>query len=235
MNNKLTLGLCAAALVLTACAPATPSAASIGTAIAQTQAALPTATTIPSATPAPTATQAPSATPIPTATKIPLSAVDLVPLLSQPGDLPAGVTTGQVIRNGDANTLPNAPKPEQTVFLGFGANGQDAGGIVVWLFSSTADAQSGYKNVSNRIDTQLGSIVTGTWETGFAEPPDIFDENFLVSQGLAKAGQPVLGGLVFKECQAVAYIQIAYDRQYLDPIVSYANNVAERIKPIVCN
>lgn len=70
--KNLTLGLCVLAFILVGCAP---SAASVGTAIAQTQAALPTVTqtvtNTPTATLTPTATNSPTNTPTVTATVSP--------------------------------------------------------------------------------------------------------------------------------------------------------------------
>jgi hypothetical protein len=188
---------------------------------------------LPTATPMPTATRVPTVTPVPTATPIPLADIDLVPLLVQPGDLPAGVTTGQVVRDGEAYFIKGAPNWEQKLFLEFGAQSQSAGGVVIWLLDAVADREDAYTKVADWFEEDA-QAVEGEWDSVVANPPPVSAANVLSSLGLMVGDAPLLGEMAFEACQAVVYVQLPYDREILDPIVTYSGNLLARLQPQIC-
>lgn len=159
MNKNLTLGLCIAALLLAACAP---SAASVGTAIAQTQAAIPTATIVPSATqsPQPTATNTakPSSTAAPTNTTQP---TNTPPPTNTPKptatDTPAATPTPlpqPILLQGHGDAVVNVDKWTGVALANISYKG--GGNFAVW----NDDADNNHIDLLvNRIGTYTGTVL----------------------------------------------------------------------------
>lgn len=176
MNKNLTFGLCALALIVAGCAP---SAASIGTAIAQTQAAIPTATPAPTATALPTAspTTVPSVTPVPSATNTPLPtntntpSYTTTPLPTSTSPLPTGTPQAFAGAGDSVIDLPShcicvAHITGNKGSRFFSVSTLDANGQDVDLLVNTTDPYDGYRPV-DFLDTQqsvrLKVTATGAW------------------------------------------------------------------------
>ena len=134
----LLIGLTYFVLLLSACSNE-PSENIIQTAIAQTQAAKPTETTVPSATPEPTSTT------MPTETVVPLSDIDLVPLLIQEGDLPAGFSGAQI------RYLDKTQDSGEDLIVNYAVrdlelNGKAGGTVMVIVFNMQETAIAVYKD-----------------------------------------------------------------------------------------
>lgn len=223
---KALLALCFL-VSLTACAP---SAASIGTAIAQTQGAAPTLTPVPSVTvtaslvpsaipmaaPSATATSIPTATP----TLVPLAKLDLESILIQPGDLPAGITGGQ-IGNTATGIFSSLPPAAQVADEQLATNGSQIGYVDVFLYDSLKDVQTAY-----------GMIVDG------------FRKEAVTFPGIGEAAQvgvldtTSLGGLIsanlaFTRCQSVISVLMTGDVNK-DSVGNYAKRLDARLQPLVC-
>jgi hypothetical protein len=133
-------------IILLASCSSSPSGNAIQTAIAQTQIARPTTTVVPS----PTSTSTPE--PISISTSIPLSEIDLESILILPGDLPPGMSGGQL-----ASTLPSAyspPKPDSFINQPLVHNGNLAGGVIVLLFINENNAKLAYNSLSAKAEEE---------------------------------------------------------------------------------
>lgn len=218
-------GIVFLSLVFVACAP---SQASISTAIAETQAAVPTQT------PAPTSTVVPTLAPTPTVTPIPLADLDLVPLLVQSGDLPAGVGTGQVLRGIDivARGMPDA---DYAIRLQFSKDEEGLGAVTVWLYAKPEIVIEAYREQSGRLmELDDFELVADIGDHAVGVPPAVSAARALEASGLGSYMDSLIGELVFVRCHAVVHIALPYSTGNLIPMASYARALDERLAPVVC-
>ena len=123
-------------IILAACAPSAPSAESIQTAIAQTQAA------------------------IPTATQVPFSALDLDSVIITAGDLPPGYEASQ-IRSTLSDLSKASPTPDYFISQSISHNGNFGGGIDVLVYDDNAKAQSAYQIINDNMPGDSTNIEIG--------------------------------------------------------------------------
>ena len=158
----------------------------------------------------------------PTATEIPLSDVNLEPLLVVENDLPASYE-GTQVSNHDRILFGRNLNPAQAIRQDFAYNGNDSGGVTVFLFETLEEAQEifeyvvdsfGDKNISRPDvgDQAIGSFIDMEAGTLFTVKTTVF---------------------AFQKCHAVAYI-IFGDIADVNKAAIYANRLAKRLEPIVC-
>jgi hypothetical protein len=215
-------GVAVLVLVVAACAP---SQASITTAIAQTQAAQPTV-------PPATATQIPTLAP--TETPIPLAEIDLAPLLALPGDLPAGVGTGQIRRGPDVVSR-DMPAANQAIQLQFSKDDEPLGAVVVWLYEQPETVLDAYRTQAGRLmESENYQVVAEIGDHAGGIAPDPSAALALEASGLGSFVDKLVGELAFARCHAVIYIALPYAGDTMVPMAAYARSLDDRLQAAVC-
>ena len=198
----------AVVLALSACGP---SEADIQAAIQKTQAAIPTSTPIPTETPVP---------PTPTATPVPLADIDIESLVIQDGDLPAGMSGGQIF--GEApKVLAGAPEPATIIRQELADGSDTVGSVTIGLYETSAYVERTYKIL-------LGGL-------GDEEAVDgLGDEAAASSFSASVAGTDVESvALAFYRCSAVVYIVFS-NTSDADVAIAYAKRLDKRLAETVC-
>lgn len=206
MNKRYIIILIAVSLflllVLTGCQDkdlSTTSDSDIQTAIAQTQAAQPTSTQVPP-------------------TPIVLSEIDLVPVLIQPGDLPAGFTGAQI-----RDTHPpmgwweKIPTPDNFIYQQFAKGADEGGSVQVLLYDNLDDSSKAFSIMKGNTPIEgVGSeaYISARVGIGLDGPTDLLSIHLAVIR-----------------CHAVVYIYMKTDR---DSIIAYAQKLDARLEPLVC-
>lgn len=163
-----------------------------------------------------TATLPPTVPPVPTSppTTIPLAAIDLEPLLIQPGDLPAGITGAQV-----KDVAPPAfkayPPATKAIDQRLQRDGETIGGIVVLLYEEQSALE------------QAKILATTTSEV--SRPLDSVGEG-----GKAFLGSDLLPlrGVTFVRCRAIA--DVSMGRVAIEEVIAYAKRLDRRLAGVVC-
>ena len=195
--NKILL----AAVILSLIVSCAPSPEKIREAIEQTQ----------------TASQLLISTNVPTPTLIPLDELDLEPLLIQGNDLPSGYTASHVKEIGSDSYKWISNHGIANISQSFAHNGEDSGGVTVFLYTNTEDSKTAYLEQLESLGSETKSAV------------DVGDENAYVHIS-------ILGDVVelsFRRCLAVVDIKM-FDNDDPDDVIAYAKRLDKRIEPIVC-
>jgi hypothetical protein len=193
------------------------------TAQAPTSAPAPTATPRPaSATPeaTPEPTQPPEPTPTPeSSTNTPdLATIDIEPLLIQAGDLPAGLTAGQIQQEpfGKYDGIPDAIN---TAFQRFEANGEASGGVGVFLYN---EPDAGYAFLVDTLTDENREI-----DIGNRGRVNTFDPATINMQA------PPVTSIVFQRCSAVVDVFTSNQRE--EDVIVYARRLDQRLQNALCN
>ena len=160
---------------------------------------------------------------------VPLGEVELEPLLTiQQGDLPAGMTGAQVKAMAPPGiaSLPGFPQPTKAIDQQFARAGQTAGGVVVLLYDSLADAERAYTVMTNDLKNGGGRTRSGYVTIG-DQSMDMGRSDTLLGVNLDTAAT------IFQHCHAVVAIQLG-GTSNPDDSVSYAKRLDTRLKPVVC-
>lgn len=187
----------------------------------------------PTETPEPTPTISPTATPqpTPTSTPIPLSQVDLEPLLTQSGDLPAGLSGAQV-RDSLPEWMSDAlPSPENMIQRQFERDGEAAGGVTVVLYESDVDVDTAYAAF---VDNFGEPVSREGLETTRVTVPDIAEEAEAVTIESELAGVSMnAAGLAFVRCRGVVHIMMTGTSSLIH-VESYGKRLDKRLVPAIC-
>lgn len=145
-----------------------------------------------------------------------LGALNLEPLLIQPGDLPAGISAAQV-RAELPQMFEGVPTPIKAIDQRFQDGVGNAGGVTVALYEMTADR-----------DTAYDQLVKGM--TVDAKPYDNVGERAMaLSLDLIIQAADV----AFVRCHAVVYVRIVGSAD-IAGATSYAKRLDERLSENVC-
>ena len=162
---------------------------------------------------------------IPILAKPNLSKINLESILIQPGDLPAGITGGQVSEMSDRMDS-KYPKPTNNVYQELSENGKQIGEIVILLYDSDIDLN------------QVFSMITSRFPEIPQTPVDIGNKGVAFS-GIRKVrvldmeSSVRVSSVVFTRCGAIAQITIV-DSYAITPVKNYAQRLDQRITPLVC-
>lgn len=153
------------------------------------------------------------------ATAVPLTALDLEPLLIQPGDLPAGVVGSQV-KDKAPPVFKDVPPPMKAIDQRFGlADGAIIGGVTVLLYDSPADLEKAYAVVVKG----MGSSAYPSTEVG--------DKTRI--GGLTVRTQRI-AEVTFVRCHALVSVSLSATPQPDDDTLTYAKRLDKRLTPLVC-
>jgi hypothetical protein len=161
----------------------------------------------------------------PRLTRPDLTKIDLAPLLMQPGDLPTGMTGGQI-----GKMLPGLdgklPRPTNMIYQELAKEGEFVGVSAILLYDSPTDLEQAYAFLATDFDgipavpAQVGDKATsfsGTHSVTILDSPMLFS----------------ISGLTFARCQAVVQIRITNSFN-LTAVTAYAQRLDQRLQPIVC-
>lgn len=166
------------------------------------------------------AAQAPTvavSTAVPTA--LPLEALDLEPLLVQPGDLPAGMSGAQV-RDTAPKMFDGMPGAQRTAYQQFARGSEPAGGVAVFLYEADADRDQGY-----------GFVLGGMGPTVTVE--GVGDHATATEPSKEVAALLNFSDLLFQRCHAVAHIRMT-GTDAAASIAAYAKRLDKRLSAVVC-
>jgi hypothetical protein len=141
-----------------------------------------------------------------------LAETNLEPLLIQPGDLPTGLSAGQV-RDRAPAMFGDAPQPTKAINQKLQSSGSDAGSVTVLLYDDLADVSAAYAEVTQ----------------GFSGAAQSYEG--LGEQAKTDAIAGVVGDFVFTRCHAVVHMRIIAP---LDDTAAYAKRLDGRLKDVVC-
>ena len=144
------------------------------------------------------------------------AAVDLEPLLVQPGDLPIGMGTGQM-RDNPAVEVEDLPVAAQTVYRDFVRDDTPAGDVVVWRYTSRTDAEQAYGMIAEIM-------------AGHAAPHGTIGERAKVHADTESAS--AVAAAVFVRCNVVASIVMYHSD--LETVQNYARRLYKRLQAAVC-
>lgn len=149
-----------------------------------------------------------------------LAALRLEPALIQPGDLPAGVGGAQV-RDTPPSMFAHTPPAIQVIDQRFQRNNENAGGVVVLLYSAKQDRDAAFTLTTNAMgkDTrpqygvgEYASVVT-------VQPKTI--------------GAIAFVDVAFVRCGALVHIRLT-NTANADDVITYARRLDSRLMPLVC-
>ena len=191
-------------LSVSACGPSTTG---IQRALEQTQAAILTSTPLPAGI-------------LVTPTPIPLSEIDLESLLIRSGDLPSGVTAGQ-ITDWAGGKFSEAPTPAQVGFQLFESKGAPYGSVTVLVYDALADAETTYGILHDGLEG-------GGWDV-----VGVGDKAIVWTLLMDVLGNTVESGEVgFIRCGAVVDILMGTTDEAV--ITAYAKRLDARLREAVC-
>ena len=142
--------------------------------------------------------------------------VDLEPLLIQSGDLPAGLAAEQV-RDSWQVDLEGLPAATQTAYRAFAREGIPAGDVIVWRYTSPADAAQAY------------GVIAASMQ-GRAVPAGAIGERAEMKVGAAPGF--AVSSIVFARCNTVTSI-VMYISD-LEAVQTYATRLDTRLQAAVC-
>lgn len=198
-----------------------------------------------------TATLLPLPTVDPNATPVPLAEINLEPLLIQPGDLPAGMSGGQVTigRPPDSNkpggVARGLPMSDNEIHQQFERNGESTTNWVNWVSVFLYKSNNDVTTVYDLIRTGF----PGSWRS--SDSAVIFEKKTLNNVGekatIATMDDPIFSRLVdivFVRCNAVVRIRMINSGrmtnrdQEIDVVateaISYAKRLDTRLSQAVC-
>jgi len=185
-----------------------------------------TKTAVPTDTPIPTDTPTPAPTDTPTPTRVALADLDLEPLLIQPGDLPTHLLPDFVSEElaSQSLRLRSLPRPDNFINQRF-YNAQDSAGgaVIIFLYESIDTVKSSYGATE-------GKMKANFFASHF--PFDLNLENEEDAFGYMDTPPAPQWHLAFTRCHAFVYVWMTDGREY--DIVTYAQKLDERLKPLVC-
>jgi hypothetical protein len=147
------------------------------------------------------------------------TALDLEPLLIQPGDLPAGVVGSQV-KDKAPPVFKDVPPPTKAIDQRFGlADGAIIGGVTVLLYDSSDDLEKAYAAVIKG----MGSSAYPSTEVG--------DKARI--GGLTARTQRI-AEVSFVRCHALVSVSLSATPQPDDDTLAYAKRLDKRLMPLVC-
>jgi hypothetical protein len=154
----------------------------------------------------------PAATPTLTADQ--LAKLDLVPLLIQSGDLPAGLSGAQVKDTVPAG-LKAVPKPVKVIDQRFERNGTTVGGVVVLLYEASDDVKAAYR------------LTVGEGKNSEAQDSLGDTARIWLPKGLSPRTT-----VAFTRCHA--YVDVSIGEASIDDVTAYARRLDQRLQPLVC-
>lgn len=141
---------------------------------------------------------------------------NLEPLLIQSGDLPAGMSAGQVSEN-IPPIYADAPKPVRFIRQQFARGDEPAGAIAVLIYDQAAERDQAYTTISNGM--------------GGATPlPDIAER---AGFSYLNIGLPSYD-FVFQRCRAIVHMRMVGESLSADNLEAYAKRLDSRLRPAVC-
>lgn len=190
------------------------------------------ATRKPTETPKPTPSVNPTDTPqpIPTVTPVPLSQIDLEPLLTQSGDLPAGLSGAQV-RGFLPEMYDNLPTSDNAIQRQFQRDGDAAGFVTVLVYESSSHCDAAYTGILDGFgDSTVGPDIKAARET----ISDVGERAEAVTLESEVGGISLEAiDMAFTRCHAVAHIRMTGTLSLLD-IKSYAKRLDNRLAAVAC-
>lgn len=141
---------------------------------------------------------------------------NLDPLLIQAGDLPGGMTAGQI-----SDTMPpifdKLPQPTRFIRQEFVRGDQPGGAVSVLIYDQAADRDAAYASIV--ADMPPGAALPNVGERAtfgyIAVRTQIYD-------------------LVFQRCKAVVHMRMSAPRLSADNLEAYAKRLDSRLRPVVC-
>ena len=162
-----------------------------------------------------------TAMPPPTAAPVPLSEIDLEPLLIQGADLRVGYLGAQ-IRDYAPPMFDKLPGSENTIYQQLEYNGEQTGGVTVFLYSNENDLSQAYIQVLYAMGDQVEPV------------QEIGDEAALLFMSIEVLSEKKeYADLAFIRCGALAHIRIGKDSDK-ESIIAYAKRLDKRLEPIIC-
>jgi hypothetical protein len=167
----------------------------------------------------------------PTNTIIPFSQLQLDNLLIQPNDLPAGVTGAQISNNEERSSIVPV-SADYYIQQELAYENNKRGEVMVWIYEDITNTQKRYSDRINALKAECGKT-KGQCHPG--DPKSISDVgeggklidvyNFIGPDGFT---------LVFQRCNAVIEINMVAIISEPDGLITYAQRLEKRLKPIVC-
>lgn len=153
---------------------------------------------------------------------VPLTEVDLEQLLVADGDLPIGVSAAQ-IRDAAPEMFEGMPAAEQVRYQQLARDGEQTGGVAVFLYGDEAARTEGYQLVAD----------------GFSEAEPVADlgEQAIVTLPNAQAAAIGLNftDVLFQRCAAVVHIRLRnLEGEDSTSAIAYAKRLDERLEEAVC-
>ena len=151
-------------------------------------------------------------------------AADLVPLLVQDGDLPVGMTTGQVRQELPNNRrVDGLPEPEGVAYVQLGKSGKSAGVVFLLLYEDAEDASVAWA-------AYLADAQDTTLKVDPPQESEQFGDQAFVWDVFTSVG--ALSQVGFTRCRAFVFIES--DAMRDDSMAAYAKTVDRRISSAVC-
>jgi hypothetical protein len=153
----------------------------------------------------------------------PATAAPIVPIefvLLQSGDLPSGVSGGQVKELIPILFKDVAP-PSRVITQSIERNGVPLGNVTVFVYSTPKERDMAY--------SQMLSAVAVTSTTGGSVQPGIGEQSF---GGLFTNNLPGFAEIVFSRCHAVVHIRL--NTTDATDVTSYAKRLDTRLQSAVC-
>jgi|LSQX01.2.fsa_nt_gb hypothetical protein len=191
------------------------SPASIETAIANTQTAMPTNT------PQPTSTSTP--TPTSTQTPIPLSEIYIDNILLVKGDLPDGFVADPVGKFTDNPIFAEFQGYEQMAIQQFSKENEGIGLVAVYLFKDLNNLNLAYSSAKVKVEEIFGQSVGSTQ---FGERGLFFYKPIL--------GRITSSAVIFVKCNAFVYIAKTIEDSDLSLLQPYAEKLEVRLTNLLC-
>lgn len=137
-------------------------------------------------------------------------------LLIQAGDLPGGMTAGQI-----SDTMPpifdKLPAPTRFIRQEFARSDQPGGAVSVLIYDQAADRDTAYTSIV--ADMPPGAALPNVGERA--------------TFGYLNIGVRIYD-LVFQRCSAVVHIRMSAPRLSADNLEAYAKRLDSRLRPVVC-
>lgn len=187
----------------------------------------------------PTATLLPWPTVDPNATPVSLAEIDLKPLLIQPGDLPAGMSGGQVTSARPPNPGPGSvfkglPMSDNEIAQEFQGKGGEGGWVMVFLYKSSHDLATAYDLMVDGLwgswqDPEGSATSAKKALADVGEKATIATVDYRVNRWPFKDHAVI----VFIRCNAVVQIQWS-GAEVAEAAISYAKRLDQRLSLTVC-
>lgn len=165
----------------------------------------------------------PVAMPLPTEqpTAIPIESIELEPLLIQTGDLPAGVEGAQV-RDTPPAMFKDMPAATKAIYQQFARGSKQIGGVAVFLYTTPADQDQGYK-----------LLVDGMGEVNVVA--DIGEQASITKEDPKATSLGIsFWDLLFRRCAAIAHIRLTGDGIDDATVIAYAKRLDKRLAAVTC-